>query len=680
MKNTSLPPFIRTLGILFAGTLLVLVLARVAMLFLLWPELAASSSSDIAKALYVGIKFDIRMVVLGLIPIALALGIPPIERRIVAHGGIRVGFELFYGALFAGAALVYVIDFGWFFYLHTRVDATLFELMGDPDIAGTMVWESYPVIRITVGLILAAVLYALFFARTLKAHSVTPKLGWKRRTGWTAATFAALFLLGYGQISSNLFPLRWSNAFFSVDKNMPILALNPIQNLFDTVNASKGTRPDLEATRASYPRIAAWLRIQNPDAKKLNFLRTVPGTPAAEQAEPLNVVVIIMESMTWPRTSFSPNTTGIPEDTTPNLVALSRDSILYPLFFAPTRTTARAVFTTMTGIPDVNRSGGTSSRNQALVDQTLLMNEFKGYEKYYMIGGSASWANIRGFLSHNIAGLHLLEEGSWKAPNTDVWGLSDLDLFRESAAALTKSEKPFVAVIQTSGFHRPYTIPADSAGFEVKAPSEAILRNYGFTGADEYNSLRLSDHALGEFFRIAREQPWFRHTVFAIFGDHGLNDTSQNMTPGYLGCRLQSNHTPMLLYAPGLVAEGKIKPGVDERPCGQPDIFPTLAALAGIPFRYQALGRNLLDPDTKRDEMQFLGGDSESTIRLVEDGYCFIREHGEHMYKLDDPVLKDLLESDPERAAHMRQYAQDFYNVSKYLLYNNKKFGTAEKR
>ena len=80
-----------------------------------------------------------------------------------------------------------------------------------------------------------------------------------------------------------------------------------------------------------------------------------------------------MESMTWPRTSFSPNLTGIPEDTTPNLMALSKDSLYYPLFFAPTRTTARAIFTTMTGIPDVNRSGGTSSRNQALVDQALMM-------------------------------------------------------------------------------------------------------------------------------------------------------------------------------------------------------------------------------------------------------------------------------------------------------------------
>lgn len=143
-----------------------------------------------------------------------------------------------------------------------------------------------------------------------------------------------------------------------MDKNISILALNPIQNLFDTVNAAQGTRPNIEATRESYPRVAAWLRVPNPDPQKLNFMRTAHGIPAEQQEKPLNVVVIIMESMTWPRTSFSPNLTGIPEDTTPNLMALSKDSLYYPLFFAPTRTTARAIFTTMTGIPDVNRSGG----------------------------------------------------------------------------------------------------------------------------------------------------------------------------------------------------------------------------------------------------------------------------------------------------------------------------------
>lgn len=82
MKKTFLPPFFRTLSRLFLGTLLVLVLARGAMLWLLWPEIASNPASDILNALYIGTKFDIRMVVLALIPIALVLGIPPLERRL----------------------------------------------------------------------------------------------------------------------------------------------------------------------------------------------------------------------------------------------------------------------------------------------------------------------------------------------------------------------------------------------------------------------------------------------------------------------------------------------------------------------------------------------------------------------------------------------------------------------
>ena len=672
MKTPTIPPFIKSILKLLLGTLLVLLLARCAMLVLLWESIRTSPISDILNALYIGTKFDIRMVVLYLVPIALLLGIPPLERRL-GQTGFRRAVTVVYGLVFFGAVFIYVVDFGWYFYMNQRVDATLLEFAGNPDIAGNMVLESYPVLPITLAMIAVTTVYLLFFCRTLRSHKPTPRLGWKARTGWTVFAFAALFLLAYGQISSNLFPLRWSNAYFSTNPNMATLALNPIQNLRDTFKSSRGTRPDMTATRDSYPRVASWLGVQNPDPDKLNFVRHVAGTPVNEQKQPLNVVIIIMESLSFPKTSLAPDRTAHPDDPTPNLLALSRKSRYYPLFFAPTRTTARAIFTTMTGIPDVNRSGGTSSRNPALVDQAVMMNEFKGYEKFYMIGGSASWANIRGVLDHNIDGLHLLEEGAWKAPNVDVWGISDLDLFRESVGVFNRQTKPFVAVIQTAAYHRPYTIPDDNAGFQSKTPPEETLKNYGFTGVDEYNSMRFSDHALGEFFRLASKEPWFKHTVFAIFGDHGLTDTPGNMSPGYIACGLHGYHTPMLIYAPGLTEAGLFEPGVDDRPCGQPDIFPTLASLVGIPYRYNALGRNLLDPATRDDARQFIGGSAESIVKLVEGGYCYTFSETEGMYSLEDPVLHNLVDSEPERAAHMRQWAKDFYTISKYLLYNNKK-------
>ena len=213
-------------------------------------------------------------------------------------------------------------------------------------------------------------------------------------------------------------------------------------------------------------------------------------------------------------------------------------------------------------------------------------------------------------------------------------------------------------------------IPERQRGIPDQTAVRGHLKNYGFTGADEYNSLRFSDHSFGEFFKIARQQPWFDNTVFAIFGDHGLNDTSLNMSPGYLACRLQSNHTPMLIYAPGLFAGNRsLRRRLPVRPA---DIFHAGVLVESL---LQCDGAETLDPDTKRDEMQFLGGETEPFgavcgKRILQ----YDHETDEHMYKMDAPVLEDLLNTDPERAAHMRQYAQDFYNVSKYLLYNNKKF------
>ncbi|MFR1533879.1 MAG: hypothetical protein ACLSTO_09780 [Bilophila wadsworthia] len=66
-----------------------------------------------------------------------------------------------------------------------------------------------------------------------------------------------------------------------------------------------------------------------------------------------------------------------------------------------------------------------------------------------------------------------------------MWGLSDLDLFRGRPPRSRNPRRSWRS--SRAGFHRPYTIPKTTRDSRIK-PSEAILKNYGFTGADEYNS------------------------------------------------------------------------------------------------------------------------------------------------------------------------------------------------
>ncbi len=701
--NRRIPLFVTTLLKVFLGIWATLALARVGMLALLYfgpdatatwplkidsfswaylsglltlPNIEALLRHDIIQALYIGFKFDGRLAVFLLIPLAIVLAMGPLERRLRLF---RPLLDIIYLVIFAAVIIVYFTDIGFFFYEHKRLDATIIPLVRDMAISADMVWQSYPVEWIMAGYALLVLLAVWRMDRAIAKHKtkldkqptgrVTEEgtwrfiqpMSWKKRLVWAFAMLVLFFGIGYAQISSNLFPLRWSDAYFSVDRNMATLALNPVQNLIDTFRAIDALRPDVEAVRDSYPRVAAWLGVPSPDTENFNLWRET--APKPNLGKPRNVVIIFMESMSWPMTSFAPGDA----DPTPNLRKLAEQGLLFTNFYAPSRTTARAIFSAITGIPDVNHQGGTTSRNQNLVDQFTIFNEFTDYTKKYHLGGSASWANIRGMLTHNIDGLELREESFWKAPNVDVWGISDLDLFRESVDDFNATSQPFIAFIQTAGFHRPYTIPEDNADYEHDTLTPLHLANYGFQHLEEYNSLRFSDHALGEFFRLASKEPWFENTIFAITGDHGLGNNAPNMPLGYQQCYLQSDHVPLVLYAPGL-----IQPGVKKFPAGHADLFPTLATLTGIGFRNHTLGRNLLDPTTEATAAQFISG-GENYWKLVEDNLCYIYSVEEGLFDMASPTAENLIDKEPERSKAMRQKAKDMNVMSKYLLFNNKK-------
>ena len=161
--------------------------------------------------------------------------------------------------------------------------------------------------------------------------------------------------------------------------------------------------------------------------------------------------------------------------------------------------------------------------------------------------------------------------------------------------------------------------------------------------------------------------------MFVIFGDHGLNNNSTNITPAVRACNLQAWHIPLLIYAPG----GQVAPGVNTAPHIQPDVLPSMASLAGLDFYTNTLGRNLFDPANDADAVAFIS-DTDSVHYLIEGDFVYaVRPKGDGMYRLDertpDNNARDLRAEDPERAKNMRRKLMDFYYTSQYLLHNNGK-------
>ena len=146
----SRSPF-KTYLLCLAYVLALLFVARLAFLCLTWPNLAEASVNNILKALYIGFRFDARIAAIVTFPIGLALTIPAFARNLHKHTKI---ISLFYFLIFLPLISIYIADFGHYLYLGIRINAYVFDLLKDFQVAVLMLWLSYPVIWISLLLLI----------------------------------------------------------------------------------------------------------------------------------------------------------------------------------------------------------------------------------------------------------------------------------------------------------------------------------------------------------------------------------------------------------------------------------------------------------------------------------------------------------------------------------------------
>ncbi|MBI1422040.1 MAG: sulfatase-like hydrolase/transferase [Gammaproteobacteria bacterium] len=620
-------------------------------------------TKDLLYAFYLGTKFDLRLTLYVLLPLFFLGGLKwfdPFNNRFARY------FWLIYLVLVATIVLAfYLVDFGHYAYLHSRLNATVLRFLDNFDTSAQMVWQSYSVIPWSLAVIALIALDAYvihFLIRYFTAHR-TPYLKIRHRL-WVAPVAFFIFVFGmYGKFS--YYPLRWSDAFFSTNTYAASVATNPVLNFFETMkNRFVLANPD--KVREYYDVVSQYLGVDKPDKASLNFTRHIPAKPDKMEPPP-NIVMVFLESFAGYKTGVL----GNPLKPTPYFDALCNDGVLFTNYFVPAVGTAHSVWAMLTGIPDVEVHK-TSTRNPLAVDQHTIVNAFKGYEKYYFIGGSANWANIRGVLQHNIKDLHLYEEGDYTSPRMDVWGIDDLSLFLEADKVLTKQKKPFFAIIQTAGNHRPFHIPEDSHGFKRQKVDQKTLSRNAFYDLDEYNAFRFMDYSIGYFIKQAKTQPYFKNTIFVFYGDHGITDYAGAFSEPWLTpTKLSGMYTPLLIYAPKL-----LKPERVTKIASELDLLPTMAGLAGIEYNDTTLGRDLFDPkyDDRREAFTITHYQVPEIGLLNKDYYYMTMADGKdpRLFALKDFNNKNILEEQPEVAKRMHDLTVGLYETSKYMLYHNK--------
>ena len=678
----------RWLGLNFLSTHLRLALALAALLcligtlariaFALWfaPAGAGIGGHGWGSALLLGLRFDARS---ALVSVALAwlLGaLPWVGARL--RPPARAPFWRAYWML-AGLvwALGLIVDAGHYAYLAQRLSSVLFTLARDAGEATGMVWQSYPVLWIALGLGLALLLWYWAFAR---AWRWAVRHGEQQATWRTRISEVMVWLLAVGVVHGKIsqYPLRWSDAAELPSAFAQALALNPLHNLYDTWSF-RDTGVDELRVRPAANRIRGFVGLPplQGDAP-ISLLRSVAPKASAPGTAPPNVVLVLLESFAGHKVGAL----GSPLGATPNFDALAQDGLLFTRMMSAHGHTARGVFATITALPDVSRQS-TASRNPAAADQFSIAAEFTAHKKFYFIGGSTSWANVRGLLATNIPGIEIVEQNRLKAPVVDVWGVSDKNLLLEANEWFAAQQQPFFAVIQTSGNHRPYTIPAeDAAGFDPKTAPPEVLQQHGFISPEEYRAFAYLDWCIGQFMQRARREAYFANTIFAFIGDHGISGvTGPHFAPAWRELAITQGHTPLLIYAPGRVAPRRIDAWAQ-----QVDVLPTLAALAGIGYRNTTLGRDLLDPSFDATRIAF-------TFQFTGPGDLGLLVGNRMLIDNEPATLHDILGAEPRRnlldptraitaadaeiAREWAGFARDYDLIARYLQTHNKRRDSA---
>jgi phosphoglycerol transferase MdoB-like AlkP superfamily enzyme len=552
----------RLLATMLFVALAVFALTRTILLGMSWSA-AQPTLGVIARTYAIGAIYDIAFYLYAAIPVTLyLLGSP---RRWWRH---RVNRWLVRAAVFAtiyALGFIAVAEIIFWNEFQVRFNFIAVDYLVYSHEASLNIYESFPVVRILLGLVFAAaVVYRLIASRIERIFGTEEPL----RARLAPATVLLLLpITGFAAVGQDLRqigPTTYANELAASGPYQFIAAFRNNELEYADFYAT------LEARDASHlvRHAVAEPNASFVDAQPFAIRREVH---AAGPERRLNVVLVMVESLSADYLGRFGNT----ENITPNLDRLSRESLFFTQFYATGTRTVRGLEAVTLSIPPtpgraivkrIGRETGYWSLGNVL--------RAKGYDVRFVYGGRGYFDNMNAFFAGN--GYDIVDQSS--VPDADMqfhnaWGMSDEDLYTQvlkAADAAHAHGAPFFFHVMTTSNHRPFTFPEG----RIDLPSGTAGRG----GAVKY-----TDWAIGDLLARARQHSWFDDTVFVVVADHCASSAGRSALP------LQRYHIPMWIYSPK-----HVRPREIDSVASQIDVAPTLLSLLGMSYASSAFGRDIL--------------------------------------------------------------------------------------
>lgn len=477
----------------------------------------------------------------------------------------------------------------------TRPNRLYVEYLKHPQEVFGMLWKGYKAVILAALVVLAAFVW---LGHGLFGH-IAPDtaMTWWLRPIVSLVVVAVAILAIRGTLGHR--PMNPSTVAYCGDSMLNTLPLNSFYNVCYAIYSMKNERSahDVYGDMADEDvndivTRGAGIQRTHPDIPTLHVQQ-----PATERARPLNIVMIVEESL---GAQYVGHLGGA--GFTPELDALAARAWTFTRAFASGTRSVRGLEAVVAGFPPTISDAALrlpdAQSNFFTLAQTLRRH---GYRSRFIYGGEAHFDNMKSFfLGNGFDDLYDLPTFSNPA-FVGTWGASDEDMCDRLDDLLSRDgEQPTFTLAFSVTNHSPWEYPRG----RIESQGEP---------ASEQNTVRYADWALGRFFRKARESQYWDNTIFLIVADHDSRVFGANLVP------LKHFHIPALILG------GTVEPRRDDRLISQIDLPTTLLSLAGLRTEHPMIGHDLTQPGNGpgRAMMQY----NENYGYLKEDTLLVLEPH-----------------------------------------------------
>lgn len=282
-----------------------------------------------------------------------------------------------------------------------------------------------------------------------------------------------------------------------------------------------------------------------------------------------NVVLISIESLSAEYLTMYGNT----DNRTPFLDSLANNSLFFTNLYATGNRTVRGLEALTLCIPPTPGESVVKRKDNKDKFTTGSVFKSKGYDVKYLYGGDSYFDNMKDFFSGN--GYDIVDSKSFTPEEvtfSNIWGVCDEDMAKKAIKVMneqSKAGKPFFNHWMTVSNHRPFTYPEGKIDIPPTEKSRA-------------GGVKYTDYALKRFFEMAKQQKWYKNTIFVIVADHCASSAGSTELP------LDGYRIPCFIVA------DFITPKKIDVMMSQIDVMPTVFGLLNFNYTSKFIGQDVL--------------------------------------------------------------------------------------